>query len=579
MEPCLSHTLVGTCVCVCVCVIRTGPVGKWEKDKQSREEWFAHYFPPAAFQRLFGTDAGPTNLESNAMFATRKVSMCPSFIISTNDSFLPELIELLKTMPTRVIMIRVEDFGRTVYEGCGVDRVANLHGAEYKYGRPAIVIDGGTAMTWTTTDSKTGNIRGGGIAPGLAMKFRALNAFTDKLPDLDFQVVMERVEQCAQTKKALKLYADNTKDAMITAILRETTLLLAHVVRIWVKECLGQGRRTTSVPICFTGGDAALLQKLLTKDRGNILQKREDGLNIPQEAKTSVEKNIIHEGIGALLLEKTMGTKEMSNEELARNNCIGQRVALEKDSKLLRGTIVDVTRGTLLKEDKFTVSLEDYTDSTLDPTELCGKFAVASRCRRARNCSLTSDFFLAALNLYAEKGEKEEVEARIAILLEKVEQQKGLLQAPMAKKGRAKRAAEWMTALLEGKPFEPPDDLQNGTVPGRESELAQKRNALTEAGASAKKKARTEFGIDRESILKSPKAYVGRRVAKFFDGDGLFFGTINKLKPSKLDTADEITLLWKVVYDDEDKEEYDVDDMVEYLKLYEANAEKDPNPK
>lgn len=182
---------------------------------------------------------------------------------------------------------------------------------------------------------------------------------------------------------------------------------------------------------------------------------------------------------------------------------------------------------------------------------------------------------LAALSLYAEKGEKEEVEARISVLLEKSDKEKGLLQAPMAKKGRAKRAAEWMTALLEGKPFEPPDDLQNGTVPGRESEAEKKRKSLYEAGASAKKKARAEFGIDRESILKNPKAYVGRRVAKFFDGDGLFFGTINKLKPIRSSDADEQLLLWKVVYDDEDKEEYDIDDMVEYLKLYEANADKD----
>ena len=355
---------------------RTGRIEKWDEEKQSREEWFAHYFPPAAFQRLFGTEVGPSALESNAMFAARKVSMCPSYIISTNDSFLPELIELLKTMPTRVTMIRAEDFGRGVYEGCGVDRVANLYGAEHKYGRPAIVIDGGTAMTWTATDAKTGNIRGGGIAPGLAMKFKALSQFTDKLPDLDYSVVMERLERCGQEKKAIKLYADNTNDAMITAVLRETGLLLAHIVRQWAKEnSNGPGKRTNPVTVCLTGGDAALYQKLLSSNRGYILQKDTHGLHIPPEMKAVLEKNINHEGIGYLLLDKTTsGTKKMTNEELARQNCIGQRVAIEKDSKLLRGSIVDVAPALMVKDDKYTVSLEDYTDSTLDVSQLCGKF-------------------------------------------------------------------------------------------------------------------------------------------------------------------------------------------------------------
>ena len=194
-------------------------------------------------------------------------------------------------------------------------------------------------------------------------------------------------------------------------------------------------------------------------------------------------------------------------------------------------------------------------------------------------CSNNSIIFIpAALNLYADKGENDDVVSRISVLLEKNDQEKGMLQAPAAKKGRSKLAAEWLTALVEGKPFPPPDSLQNGTVPGRESEAEKKRKSLTEAGASAKKKSRSDLEITTESILANPKAYVGRRVAKFFDGDGLFFGRVSKYKPRVVGDGEESQSLWKIVYDDSDKEEFDVGEMVAHLKMYEANAAQDPNP-
>lgn len=353
--------------------IRTGRIEKWDKERQSRERWMSHYMPPMAFERLFGTQEGPTSVnESTAAFAMRKVSMCPVYIIATNDSFLPELVELLETLPTRITLLRTEDFGRNSYEGCGVDRVANLHGAAHKYGEPALVIDGGTALTWTATDAKTGNVRGGGIAPGMAMKFKAMNAFTDKLPDLDFNEVQERIQRCAREQKAIKLYADSTSDAMMTSVFRETALLLAHVVRSWAKECVGKKTRD-GVRVCVTGGDANIIATLLSKDRGYIIQKDKDGLAIPSEARIEVEKNIIHEGVASLLLEKTVTKKDMTKEEVGRNNCIGQRVIVKKEAKLLRGSVVDIVRGETIKDDKYKISLEDYTICSLDPTQLCGK--------------------------------------------------------------------------------------------------------------------------------------------------------------------------------------------------------------
>lgn len=63
----------------------------------------------------------------------------------------------------------------------GSDRIAGICGA-YKRtgGRDSLVIDAGTAITFDFFTG--GRYRGGNISPGIAMRFRALNHFSNSLP-------------------------------------------------------------------------------------------------------------------------------------------------------------------------------------------------------------------------------------------------------------------------------------------------------------------------------------------------------------------------------------------------------------
>lgn len=64
----------------------------------------------------------------------------------------------------------------------GSDRIAGAVGVLAEWGRKdALVIDAGTAITYDFL-SADGHFRGGAISPGIAMRFRALHAFTAKLP-------------------------------------------------------------------------------------------------------------------------------------------------------------------------------------------------------------------------------------------------------------------------------------------------------------------------------------------------------------------------------------------------------------
>ncbi|WP_167629074.1 type III pantothenate kinase [Listeria valentina] len=66
----------------------------------------------------------------------------------------------------------------------GADRIVNAVAAIHEYGKPAIVVDFGTATTFCYIDDK-GMYRGGVIAPGIMISTEALYTKTAKLPRVD----------------------------------------------------------------------------------------------------------------------------------------------------------------------------------------------------------------------------------------------------------------------------------------------------------------------------------------------------------------------------------------------------------
>jgi type III pantothenate kinase len=82
-------------------------------------------------------------------------------------------------LPTLPLPITVEYSSK---ETLGVDRIAAVCGAyaEHK-GSDCLVIDAGTCITYEFL-TKKGVYKGGAISPGLRMRFKAMNAFTARLP-------------------------------------------------------------------------------------------------------------------------------------------------------------------------------------------------------------------------------------------------------------------------------------------------------------------------------------------------------------------------------------------------------------
>lgn len=89
---------------------------------------------------------------------------------------------------------------------CGSDRMATVAGAWHKFpGQSSLIITGGTCITFDFID-KSGNYYGGGIAPGLNMRFLALSEFTAALP-------LKEVD-----KNYDKLIGTNTNECILSGV-------------------------------------------------------------------------------------------------------------------------------------------------------------------------------------------------------------------------------------------------------------------------------------------------------------------------------------------------------------------------
>lgn len=78
-------------------------------------------------------------------------------------------------------------------ETLGVDRLALVAAAFGKYpSRNVLVIDAGTCITYDFIDA-LGDYHGGAISPGLEMRYKALNQFTENLPLLTVKNEVELI--------------------------------------------------------------------------------------------------------------------------------------------------------------------------------------------------------------------------------------------------------------------------------------------------------------------------------------------------------------------------------------------------
>ncbi|MDB9445062.1 pantothenate kinase [Anabaena sp. CS-542/02] len=131
-----------------------------------------------------------------------------------------------------------------MYPTLGIDRALALWGAGKKFGFPILVIDAGTALTFTGADAHE-SLLGGAILPGLALQFTTLRQKTAQLPELEIEIIYLPPR-----------FALNTPEAIQSGIIYT---LLAGIQDF----CFSWWQLFPDAKIVIKGGDRLLLLKYL----------------------------------------------------------------------------------------------------------------------------------------------------------------------------------------------------------------------------------------------------------------------------------------------------------------------------
>ena len=192
-------------------------------------------------------------IESNKIL---KELLSDRLIININSipvyiaSVVPQQTKLWKKYPNHNLISLKDIKLKNVYSTLGIDRALAAWGGGETYGYPCLIIDGGTALTFTAVN-KQKELVGGAILPGLRSQFLTLKQKTAALPKVDLPVTLP------------PRWASNTQDAIASGIIYTTIAGIYSYITDWQ-------RQHPDSQIIFTGGDGEILFQYLQQQYPNL---------------------------------------------------------------------------------------------------------------------------------------------------------------------------------------------------------------------------------------------------------------------------------------------------------------------
>jgi type III pantothenate kinase len=142
---------------------------------------------------------------------------------------------------------------KNLYQTMGIDRALALWGAGITFGFPCLVIDGGTALTFTGVNQQR-ELIGGAILPGLRLQIQSLAQKTAALPEVHLSSTLPL------------RWAINTSEAIASGIVYTLMAGVKDFIINWLSQF-------PDSKIVLTGGDQYLLGNYLQSSGWEMAQQ------------------------------------------------------------------------------------------------------------------------------------------------------------------------------------------------------------------------------------------------------------------------------------------------------------------
>ncbi|MDG2615215.1 pantothenate kinase [Thermoleptolyngbya sichuanensis XZ-Cy5] len=210
-------------------------------DSKLLHTWDSDYWTVAAIAQLAADPA------SAGLSIAGEVSLQASVPLAI-ASVVPAQTDLWQQYPARQILTLADVPLAKMYPTFGIDRALTLWGAICSLGAPVLVIDAGTALTFTAAD-RANTLLGGAILPGLRLQQQALAQDTAALPLVALQPDLNLLPP---------RWATDTPTAIRSGILYTLLASLQDFAHDWLLQ-------EPEGAIALTGGDSALLHQALSQ--------------------------------------------------------------------------------------------------------------------------------------------------------------------------------------------------------------------------------------------------------------------------------------------------------------------------
>ncbi|MEH1927682.1 pantothenate kinase [Nostoc sp.] len=160
-------------------------------------------------------------------------------------SVVPSQTAIWQTYPNTRVITLDQVLLKGMYSTLGIDRALALWGAGKTWGFPMLVIDAGTALTFTAADANQCLI-GGAILPGIGLQFAIISQQTGQLPLVEMQNFQSLPPR----------FALNTTEAIQSGVIYTLLAGIKDFIQAWW-DLFPDGK------IAIKGGDRTLLLNYL----------------------------------------------------------------------------------------------------------------------------------------------------------------------------------------------------------------------------------------------------------------------------------------------------------------------------